>query len=1115
MFRLKKSTLKSCGYCVCVILLFWIWASPAQAQTLKQNDLTIHVKNEKLGDIFTKITSVSGYKFFYDERLTKDAPAITLHLSNVTLPVLLQELEKQSGYRYIITGSTITVSPRKETPSGEADTSTADKVNYSGVITDRQGEAIIGAAVKEKGSGNGTTTNIDGHFSLDVSPGALLTISYLGYKTVEVTAGNKNGRVNITMEEDVRTLDEVVIVAYGTAKKSDLTSSISVLKAEEIAKVPSGVVQAIEGKMAGVTVVSNGLGTSIRIRGVGTINSTEPLYVVDGIVGAPMPDNNNIESFQVLKDAAACALYGARGSNGVILVTTKQGEKGKTRISYNGYYGQMWATNTLDLLSSEDFIRFHQENLTINQLGGAYANGWVSLPPRILQAVADPAAMMHTDWQDAIFQTGFSTKHAISVAGGGEHNTYYMAGTYNKSEGIQIGNNGHGVNIQLNTSAKLGILTIGENLNLGTSGGRSNSLIGGAIRIPALVPAFNAANLGGLDGPTDAMDRINVGNPLAGPYLSRNERKSDFASGNVYTILDLGDFTYKGNFVARINDNNNNSTSFSAVYGTISRPYSSMAFSSGRSFFSAVENTLTWAKSINKHNLNVMAGYTREYSQNENVSSGANKFNVREPVSYATIANDATKTLSGGFSETAMESILGRIVYDYAGKYLLTANYRRDGSSKFGKNYQYGNFPSFSAGWRVSEEKFMEPLRASLIDNLKLRASWGVIGSDFGVGAYRELTISQGLSYVFDNVLAPAATSSMLLNEDLHWEEQVTTDFGFDLDMWGGKLSFTADYYLKNTNSMLIAVPIASSSGIMSMTMNAGNLENKGLELSLTGRKNTGELHLEGIVNFTLEKNEVTKLGNLNQPITGGISQTFKDGVTRTEVGHTVGQFYGYRMLGIYQIGDTDIPAGFAPGDIRFDDMIDGTPGLSATDRTFIGSPFPDFTYGFGINANWKGFDCSVFFQGVHGNEIFNSTRYYLEGMYSFEQMHSNVLNRWTPQRPSATMPRASIITSSHNLLISDRFVEDGAYLRFKTLSIGYTVPKRYLEKLYIQKLRIYLSGQNLFTFTKYSGYDPEIGTALQAFNSQETNSPNLYKGIDNGNYPVAGSIHAGIQIDF
>ncbi|MDR2085832.1 MAG: TonB-dependent receptor [Dysgonamonadaceae bacterium] len=1113
MVKFKKSTFKLCSYCVCVILLFWF--SPVQAQTLKQNDLTIHVKNEKLKDVFAKITSISGYNFFYDEDLAKNAQEISLHLSNVTLTALLQELEKQSGCRYVVTNSTITASRPEDAANSERDDAAGNEVNYSGVVTDRQGEAIIGALVKEKETGKGTFTDIDGQFNLKVSQGAVLTISYLGYKTVEISAANKNGKVSITLEEDVQALDEVVVIAYGTAKKSDLTSSIAVMKAEEIAKVPAGVVQAIEGKMAGVTVVANGLGSSIRIRGIGTINSTEPLLVVDGIVGAFMPDNNNIKSFQVLKDAAACALYGSRGSNGVILVTTKQGEKGKTRISYNGYYGQTWATKTLDLLSSEDYIRFHQENLTINQLGGEYANGWESLPARILQAIDDPAAMAHTNWQDAIFQTGFSTKHAISVAGGSENNTYYLAGTYYKNEGIQIGNDGQGVNIQLNTSAKRGFLTIGENLNIGTSGGRSNSLIAGAIRIPALVPAFNADNLGGLDGPTDAMDRVNIGNPLASAYLNRNERKNDFASGNVYAIIDWGDFSYKGNFVARINDNNSNSTTFSAVYGVISRPYSSMAFSNGRSFFSAVENTLTWAKNFNKHNLNVMAGYTREYSQSESVSSGADKFNVREPVSYATMAADATKTLSGGFSETAMESMLGRIVYDYDGKYLLTANYRRDGSSKFGKNYRYGNFPSFSAGWRLSEEKFMEPLRASLIDNLKLRASWGVIGSDFGVGAYRELTITQGgLAYVFNNVLAPAATSSMLRNEDLHWEEQVTTDFGFDLDMWGGKLSLTADYYHKNTNSMLIAVPIAYSSGISSMTMNAGNLENKGLEFSLTGRKNTGELHLEGIVNLTLEKNKVTKLGNLNQPIAGGISQTFKEGVTRTEVDHSVGQFYGYRMLGIYQIGDTDIPAGLAPGDIRFDDMIDGVPGLKATDRTFIGSPFPDFTYGFGINADWKGFDCSVFFQGVHGNQIFNSTRYYLEGMYSFEQMHRNVLNRWTPQQPSTTMPRASQKTSSHNLLISDRFVEDAAYLRFKTLSMGYTVPEKYLQKLYIQKLRIYVSGQNLFTFTKYSGYDPEIGTAT-AFNSQETNSPNLYKGIDNGNYPVAGSFHAGIQISF
>jgi len=358
---------------------------------------------------------------------------------------------------------------------------------------------------------------------------------------------------------------------------------------------------------------------------------------------------------------------------------------------------------------------------------------------------------------------------------------------------------------------------------------------------------------------------------------------------------------------------------------------------------------------------------------------------------------------------------------------------------------------------------------------------------------------------VFNDQVAPSATFSGLLNEDLHWEEQTTSDIGFDLDMFGGKLSIVADYYTKTTNGMLITVPIAYSNGISSMLMNAGNLKNKGFELSLIARKNTGELNLEGTLNFTAERNKVTKLGNMDQPVLGAVSQYFSAGVTHTEVGHPIGQFYGYKMIGIYQVGDTDIPSGLYPGDIRFDDMIDGEPGLASTDMTFIGSPFPDFTYNFGLSADYKGFDMSVFFQGVQGADVFYQMLYNLEAMKDYRIYRSTVKDRWTPTNPSTTMPRATMLTSSHNLRVSDRYVEDASFLRLKSISLGYTLPKHLLTKLWIEKLRFYISGQNLLTFTKYSGLDPEISN----------NNSNVARGIDSGNYPMPGSVYFGIEVNF
>ena len=988
----------------------------------------------------------------------------------------------------------------------------------SGVVKDDTGE-LPGVSVIVKGTTVGVVTDVTGEYTIQLPVGLenpVLVFSYMGYEKQEVPVAGK-AVIHVQLKPETQDLDEVVVIAYGTHKKSDLSSSISVLSAEDIAKVPvTEVGQAIQGKIPGVTVLGSGMpgqSASIRIRGVGTINSTEPLTVVDGNPGAPMPDANDIESFQVLKDAAACALYGARGSNGVILITTKKGSKGKTSISYNGYYGWQWVKKKLDLLSASEYIRFHQENMEINNLGGKYANGWMSLSPRILQAINDPASMNDTDWQDAIFQLAPMTKHSVSISNGGENGNFFFSGSYLNQDGIQIESKYEKFNFQINSSAKLGPVTVGEHLNVYSSTQNNATTLIASSQSP-LVPIYNEENLGGFDGATDALDLINVQNPVALAHLNPSLAKRDGLSGNVFLDVHfLKDFTYRGNVATRIVNSSSTAKALSAVFGAISRPYTSMTLSNGRSFATAVENTLTYDKYVGRHHINAMVGYTLEYSKYSSSTATGDKFNVRVPVSFKTLASDASKSLSGSFYETTMESILARVMYDYAGRYLFTVNFRRDGSSKFGVNYRYGNFPSFSLGWRLSEEQFMKDAK-KYVDNLKLRASWGIIGSDFGIDAYnQEIALNQALKYVFGDDVAPSTTTTTIVNEDLRWEEQKTLDVGLDLDMFGGKFSMIADYFYKETDGMLIDVPIAYSNGISNMLMNAGNVDNHGVELAFVGRKNTGEFTCEGTFNLTFERNIVKKLGHIDQPITGGVTSNFKEGVTRTEVGHAIGQFYGYKMLGIYQIGDEDIPEDLSPGDIRFDDMVDGKPGLTEDDRTYIGSPFPELTYNFGFNAGYKGFDFSFFFQGIYGMSVFNESLYVLEGMKDFHGQSARVLKRWTPQNPSTTIPRATQ-NSTHNLRISDRFVEDASYLRLKSLSLGYTIPKNALSKLHIQKLRVYVSGQNLLTFTNYSGYDPEIFKGKD-YTSQESKSPNLYRGIDKNNYPLPASFFVGLEVNF
>lgn len=999
----------------------------------------------------------------------------------------------------------------------------AQEQSVSGTVKG-DGETLIGVSVMVKGTTTGTVTDYDGNFTINVPDiqDAVLQFSYIGYRTQQVFLKGRR-MLQVVMTADTENLDEVVVVAYGSQKKADLTSSIAVIKAEDIASIPvANLSQAMQGRAAGVTVTQSGIpgaDASIRIRGANTINSTEPLYVVDGIPGAPAPNSNDVESIQILKDAATCALYGARGSNGVIVITTKKGSKGVPRINYSGYYGWQWAANMPEMLSAEEYVRFVKENYEINKLGGDMANGYNLIPLRVQNALQNPLQMNHTDWLHELYRTAPMTRHSLSISSGGEYTTNYISATYLNQEGIQQKSKYESLNFQINTNVKRGIFHFGETLNVYIKkSGNNASQTEPALRNTPLIPVYNADNEGGFDGATDKMDNINPMNPMAmlelNPAFSRNEG----LAGSVFAEFTiLKDFVYKADAAVKLNSFSSQDKTLSHVSGTSNAQYSSMTEQKIRDYSSAIENTLTYNKQFQGHRVNAMIGYTWEYGRTEGSVASANKFTVREPVSFGSKATDAVQSVSGTFGEWALQSFLARVMYDYEGRYLFTGNFRRDGSSKFGSDNRFANFPSFSAGWRISEEHFMQSAR-SFLDNLKLRISWGLIGSQFGIGNYeKDVSLQTNAVYVLNNQAVPSVTLDRIVNNGLRWEEQSTTDVGLDMDFFNGKLSFTGDYFYKKTTGMLISVPVPASGGLgfnSSMLLNAGDVKNWGVELSLTGRKKTGNFQWDATVNWTLERNEVLRLGTSNTPITGGETQRFGEGITRTQVGFPLGQFYGYRMEGIYQIGDSDIPAGLAPGDVRYAD-ISGPDGvkdgkITSDDRTFIGNPFPSFTYNFGFNAYYKGFDFSVFFQGVQGADIFNENRYWTEGMKDFHQQGAQVKYRWTPTNPSRTMPRA-VQGNANNLKISDRFVEDGSYLRLKTLSVGYTLPVEKTRKAYIERLRIYVMAQNLATLTAYSGFDPEVRNTAESWVKQV----NMYNGIDRSVYPVAPSFFVGVELEF
>lgn len=986
------------------------------------------------------------------------------------------------------------------------------------------GEPLIGATVMLKGSTVGTITDINGNFTLEISDSenAVIECSYVGFQTQTIPYDGQD-LLQITLQPNTEVIEEVVVVAYGSQKKADLTSSISVINADEVASVPvANLSQAIQGKAAGVTVVQSGIpgaDASIRIRGTNSVNSTEPLYVVDGIPGAPAPNPNDVESLQILKDAATCALYGARGSNGVIVITTKKGSKGKPRVDYSGYVGWQYPNNIVELLDANEYIQFVNENYQINQLGGQYANGYNLIPKRVQEAMLHPETMQNTDWFGELYRMAPMTKHSLSVASGSEHVSNYISLNYLNQQGIQVSSGFESFNLQVNTDVRYGIFHLGESLNLYSKTSKNtSSQAESALRNTPLIPIYNSENEGGFDGASDSMDNINPSNPLASIALNPASNRNEGLSGNVYMDFTiLKNFIFKASQSLKINYNSQQEINLPHVAGSSSLPNTAMEQYRGRDLSSATELTLTYARKFNEHNLNVMAGYTWEYGLSENMTGSADKFNVRLPVSFASKASDAVMVVGGGWGEWAIESFLARILYDYKGKYLFTGNFRRDGSSKFGANNRYANFPSFSAGWRISEEDFMEPTR-SVLDNLKIRASWGLLGSQFGIGNYeKDVSLQTTAVYVLNNTIVPGTTLNKIVNDDLRWEEQSTVDVGVDLDMFNQILSFTGDYFYKKTTGMLIDVPVPTSGGLgynSSMLLNAGDVQNWGVELALTARKNRGEFTCDATANFTLERNKVLQLGTANLPITGGQTQRFGEGITRTEVGHPLGMFYGYQMEGIYQIGDSDIPDGLAPGDIRFKDISgpDGVPDgqITADDRTFIGNPFPAFTCNLGFNAYWKGFDFSIFLQGVYGSDIFNETRYWTEGMKDFHQQGKAVLERWTPTNPSNTMPRA-VQGNAYNLQISDRFVEDGSFLRLKNLSLGYTIPAEIMQKIHVQKARVYVMGQNLATLTRYSGFDPEIRNTADSW----IKAVNMYNGIDRSVYPVAASFFVGLELSF
>lgn len=989
----------------------------------------------------------------------------------------------------------------------------------TGVVRDVSGQGMPGVAILVEGTTTGTFTDANGRYTIDIPrANAVLVFTFVGYTDVKEPVGGRT-TIDVTMQESTRDLDEIVVVGYGTQRKKDVTSAITVVDAQTIYKAPvANVTNALVGLAPGIEVQSNqgrpGELATVRIRGVGSVNTTDPLWVVDGI---PM-DNytgsvQDIESIQVLKDAASSAIYGARGANGVIIVTTKTGKKGAPKVSYSGYYGWETPWKTLDLLNIEQWAAMVVEN---NAAGGTTA------PPLATDIVANGYTGQQTDWQKEIFQTGAITEHALNISGGMDVGNYYFSVTNYAQDGIILDTKYKRYSVRMNSNWQTGKFKFGETITFGyrqneaedANGGRST--IEETIKITPNIPVFNPNVLGGYSGYNTTLVGHDASNPVGSLMRATNMNYVKNFLANAY-----GEYEFVKGLAFRttfgIINNETQNRNFVLKTDMMPKNYANttLSESAGWAYNWVWENQLTYHGVFGDHDVTAMGAYTSEYYKFH--SLGGNGTTIQTETNDILSKTETGFGVSGTESENSRISYLGRLMYIYKGRYMLTANFRRDGSSKFGPGNKWGNFPSASVAWRISDESFMKGI--GQINNLKLRVSYGIVGNDAPVGPYTYISgLSSGLDYVFGGTKYSGVSVTGFNNPSLTWETVRQFNTGIDIGLFKGLVEATVDYFDKRTVDMIVGVPLPPSSGSSgNINKNVGVILNRGLEFSATVRKNLGGVDLAITGNLTTLHNEVLDLGEA-PPWNAGATEP--GNATRIEEGQQIGAFYGYHMLGIfpdqasinsYTKNGTMIQPAAKPGDIKWADLNDDG-AITTADRMFIGNPIPTLTYSISPSIAFKGLDLSLFFQGVHGNDIFAELVMWTEGMHNNFNCGTAALDRWTPTNTNATVPRAVRNDPNGNITkVSDRYIKDGAYFRLKNASLGYTLPRSVTDFVKLSSLRVYVTGRNLLTFTKYPFYDPEIGSNAIGTGG----SINTSRGIDNGYYPQARTLIMGVQVDF
>ncbi len=1096
-----------------------------------------------LKSAFEKIEQSSKYKVAYNSSQLDANRTVTLTKKSDDVFGMLNQLLKGTNCTYELEGNYIVI---KSQHKGKAQ-SHGKKIKVKGVVKDETGEPVIGATVMEKGSANnGVITDLDGNYTIEIASDGLLAVSYIGCKDQEIKV---NGRevINVNLADDNKVLDEVVVVGYGVQKKRDVSTAVSSVKAEALANNPaSDFRQALAGKMPGVQVtVPSGDpegSVSIRVRGVSTVNAgSDPLYVVDGVPmerGFANLNTNDIESVEVLKDASAAAIYGSRGSNGVVLVTTKKGTSDKLSISYDGYVGIQNVSKKLDMMNAyeyAEFVKDARDNAYLSKVPGGSASDPNSVRPKgNMQIAADffpylqgVKGLTDTDWQDAIFRTAMTTGHNVSLSGKSNSINYFVSGNYMKKEGTIIGSDFEKYGGRLNLSGQHKRLKFGVNFapsysvsnTVDASG--AGGIVQSALMMPPIFPVYNADGSYNYQGNgylrigTD-YEHNEVLNPVAMARLQSNVTDRMSITGKVYAELELmKGLSYKlslgGDYYGAHNDKYRQSSLPLKGKDYYDSPSNPVGYSSSSFFFNwLVENQLTYTTTINKkHNITaiLVQSAQKETKKTDNVTA------TDYPNDYIQTVNGGTVT-KGGSDKTqwSIASYLARVQYNYEGRYMLSAAIRTDGSSRFGKNNRWGYFPSASAAWRISDEQFFKNVKElSFINDMKIRASYGVTGN-FEIGNYDHLATMSTDNYILGangGLLQYGYKPDNIKRDDLSWEKNQMINAGIDLQMFDGYIGFSVDYYNTNTSNMLLYVPVPLLTGYSTSLQNIGKVNNRGWELALTSQHTFANgFGYSFNANYAKNTNEVKELGPGNAPIisTGSVGHAFY----KTEVGKPIGNYYLLVQDGIFATAEdlkkyphfdnTEV------GDFRFVD-VDGDGKLDLDkDRTICGNYMPKFTYGFGGKLWYAGFDMDFNFQGVYGNKILNLNKRYLDNMEGNTNGTKIALDRWrSPENPgSGFVNKANRKQTGYNSRTSTWHLESGSYLRLQNLSLGYTLPRALTQKFKVEKLRVYVSGQNLFTITDYSGYNPEVNARP---------SKNLTPGEDYGTYPLARTYMFGLNL--